>query len=32
MPEWAELRIKTGQRSLLIASYKRLEKNTLIGL
>ena len=26
MPEWAELWRKTGQRGLLIASYKRLEK------
>ena len=28
MPEWAELRRKTDQRSLLIASYKRLKKDT----
>ena len=26
VPEWAELWRKTGQRGLLIASYKRLEK------
>ena len=26
MPEWAELRRKTSQRGLLIASYKRLGK------
>ena len=26
MPEWAELWRKTGQKGLLIASYKRLEK------
>ena len=26
MPEWAELWIKTGQRGLLIANYKRLIK------
>ena len=26
VPEWAELQRKTGQRGLLIASYKRLEK------
>jgi len=27
-PEWAELQRKTGQRGLLIAKYKRLEKKT----
>ena len=27
MPEWVELQRKIGQRGLLIASYKRLEKN-----
>ena len=26
MPEWEELWIKTGQRGLLIVSYKRLKK------
>ena len=29
--QWEELWRKTGQRGLLIASYKRLEKKTLIG-
>ena len=28
MPEWAELWRKTGQRDLLITSYKRLNKKT----
>ena len=28
MPEWAELWRKTGQRGLLIASYKRLKKDS----
>ena len=28
MPEWAELWIKSGQRCLLITSYKRLKKKT----
>ena len=29
MPEGAELQIKTGQRGLLIASYKRVEKRLM---
>jgi len=28
VPEWAELQRKTGQRGLLIASYKRIEKDS----
>ena len=28
VPEWAELQRKTGQRDLLITSYKRLNKKT----
>ena len=28
MPEWAELQRNTGQRGLLIASYKRLKKDS----
>ena len=28
MPEWVELWRKTGQRGLLIASYKRLKKDS----
>ena len=31
VPERAELWGKTGQRGLLITSYKRLEKKTLMG-
>ena len=31
MPEWAELWRKTGQRDLLITSYKRLKKRLLEG-
>ena len=28
MPEWAKLKRKTGQRGLLISSYKRLKKDS----
>ena len=32
MPEWGELQRKTGQRGLLIASYRRFEKELCKGL